>query len=155
MTAPANYSVDVLSTLETHDFGISAPVLIDQKRIDEFANCTEDHQWIHTDVERARAESPFGGTIARGFLVLSLVAAKQLELGIYPPDAKQVINYGMGKVRFLAPVPAGSTARVATQITGVEVKRPGQIVVTTSNEVRIDGMEKPALIAEQIAYVMA
>ncbi|AVO37812.1 MaoC family dehydratase [Pukyongiella litopenaei] len=154
MSAPENYSVATLAGLTAHDFGESEPVLIDQDRINAFADCTGDHQWIHTDPERAASHSPFGGTIAHGMLVLSLLAGKHLELGIYPPDARQIINYGMNKVRFLAPVPVGAVVRVAVSITGVEVKRPGQIAVTTTNEVRIDGADKPAIIAEQIAFVM-
>lgn len=150
-----NYLTADLINREGFDFGLSAPVVMDQARINAFAECTEDHQWIHVDEERAAKESPFGGTIAHGFLVLSLIAAKQLELGVYPSDARQMINYGLGSVRFLSPVPAGATVRVGTVIKSVVEKGEGRFVVTTDNTVHIEGSEKPALIAEQIAYVMA
>jgi acyl dehydratase len=155
MTSPEPYSVATLSTLEGHDFGKSAPVVLNQARIDAFAECTEDRQWIHVDPERAASESPFGGTIAHGMLTLSLIAGKHLELGVYPSDARQVINYGMESVRFLAPVPEGATVRVQVRIKSVQAKGEGRFVVRTENEVRVDGAEKPALIAELIAYVMA
>lgn len=155
MTAPAEYSIQNLKHFAGHDFGVSEPIILDQPRIDMFAECTGDHQWIHVDQERAERESPFGSTIAHGYLIISLIAAKQLELGVYPPDAAQVINYGLGSVRFLAPAKVGSTARVASRISSVEPKGEGRFVVTTTNEVRIDGQDKPAAVAEQIAYVMA
>lgn len=155
MATPTDYSVTTLAQYSGHDFGASAPVTLDQQRIDAFADCTEDRQWIHVDTDRAARESPFGGTIAHGMLTLSLIAGKHMELGIYPPDARQVINYGMEQVRFLAPVPAGATVRVHVRIKSVEAKGDSRFVVRTENEVRIDGVEKPALIAELIAYVMA
>lgn len=154
MSIPGNHTVQKLETLGTYDFGETAPVLIDRHRINRFAECTGDHQWIHVDEDRAEKENPFGGTIAHGHLMLSLVASAHLDLQIYPPDARQVINYRLGKMRFLAPAPAGSTAHVAVKMISVEVKRPGQLAVTTLNDVRIDGADKPALTAEQIAYVM-
>jgi acyl dehydratase len=108
MPAPAGYSTATLRAFVGHDFGVSAPVTVGQPRIDGFAEVTGDHQWIHVDVERARAESPFGGPVAHGFLTLSLMAAAISEAGVVPADAKGVINYGPDKVRFLAPVPAGA-----------------------------------------------
>ena len=155
MTKSASYTVKELESFVGHDFGQSAPVVMDQARINAFAQCTEDHQWIHVDEERAKRDGPFGSTIAHGYLVISLIAAKQLELGVYPDDAAQVMNYGLGQVRFLAPVLEGASLRVAVTIKSVEPKGEGRFVVTTTNEVRIEGQEKPAAIAEQIAYVMA
>ena len=98
-----------------HDFGASAPVTVGQDRIDGFADVTGDHQWIHVDVERAGAESPFGGPVAHGFLTLSLLAAAVTEAGVVPADAKGVINYGLDKIRFLAPVPAGARGHLRLQ----------------------------------------
>jgi acyl dehydratase len=89
------------------ELGISDWVAIDQERIDAFASCTGDHQWIHVDVERARRESPFHGPIAHGYLTLAMVAPLAMQIGVIPRDAAAGLNYGIGKVRFLAPVPAG------------------------------------------------
>ena len=86
------------------DLGASEWVAVDQDRIDAFAACTGDRQWIHVDVERARRESPFGAPIAHGYLTLSLVAAMVMELGVISPDAATGLNYGLDKVRFIAPV---------------------------------------------------
>ena len=80
-----------------------------------FAACTGDRQWIHVDVERAKRESPFGGPIAHGYLTLSLVAAMVMELGVIPPDAATGLNYGLDKVRFIAPVKAGARVRMSRQ----------------------------------------
>jgi len=104
MTAPAGYSTATLHDFVGHDFGASAPVTVGQDRIEGFAEVTGDHQWIHVDVARARAESPFGGPVAHGFLTLSLLAAAVTEAGVVPADAKGVINYGLDKIRFLAPI---------------------------------------------------
>src|SRR4029077_21224346 len=80
------------------DLGVSEWVIVDQDRIDQFAACTGDRQWIHVDVDRARRESPFGGPIAHGYLTLSLVAAMVMDLGVIPPDAATALNYGLDKV---------------------------------------------------------
>src|SRR5262245_16784265 len=90
------------------EVGVSDWLTIDQDRINAFADCTDDHQWIHVDTERARRESPFGSTIAHGYLILSLLAPFHINTGVFPAETKQVINYGLDKVRFIAPVRAGS-----------------------------------------------
>ena len=108
MNRPANYQVATLRDHVGHDFGCSTSRLLDQPRIDEFAECTGDDQWIHVDVERARTQMPGGRTIAHGLLLLGLLPAAQYELGVYPDDAANMLNYGFDKVRFLAPVPAGT-----------------------------------------------
>jgi acyl dehydratase len=115
MAAPENHRVETLADHVGHDFGVSTPIVLDQPRIDHFAQCTGDDQWIHVDVERARDSGPFGGTIAHGLLTLSLIPAVQYELGVYPADAGNVLNYGFEKVRFLAPVPAGKA--IVTRVT--------------------------------------
>ena len=92
------------------------------KRIDEFADCTGDRQWIHVDVERARRESPYGGTIAHGYLTLSLAASLSIEAGVIPSDAAAALNYGLDKVRFIAPVKAGARVRNRVVLVAVEDK---------------------------------
>lgn len=156
MAAPEGHSITTLSNHVGHDFGLSQPVLLDQSRIDEFAHCTGDHQWIHVDVERARSESPFGGTIAHGLLTLSLIPAVQYELGVYPRDAGNVLNYGFEKVRFLAPVAAGSPIVMRVELAAVESKGPGRYLVRTKNTAFAAGETgRPVLVAETLAMVMA
>jgi len=94
------------------ELGVSDWVAIDQARIDTFVSCTGDRQWIHVDVERAKRESPFRGPIAHGYLMLAMVAPLAMEIGIIPKDAAAGLNYGVDKVRFLAPVPASARVRL-------------------------------------------
>jgi acyl dehydratase len=110
----AQYSMATAAQFAGRELGVSDWVPLDQDRIDAFAACAGDRQWIHVDVERARRESPFGGPIAHGYLSLSLVAAMIMELGVIPPDAATGLNYGLDKVRFIAPVKSG--ARVRTRV---------------------------------------
>ena len=115
------------------ELGVSDWVAIDQSRIDNFAACTGDHQWIHVDVERAKRESPFRGPVAHGYLTLAMVAPLSMEIGIIPKDAAAGLNYGIDKVRFLAPVPAGARVRLRVVLTGVEPKDGGQAIMKTRN----------------------
>jgi acyl dehydratase len=92
-------------------FGVSSWIVVDQHRINEFARCTDDRQWIHVDVERATRESPFGGTVAHGFLTLALLAPTIFEVMLSRVEARQAINYGLERVRFLSPVRAGRRVR--------------------------------------------
>ncbi|VWM13704.1 MaoC family dehydratase [Burkholderia lata] len=137
------------------ELGVSDWLLVDQARIDAFAECTGDRQWIHVDVERARRESPFGGTIAHGYLALSLLARFAIELGVIPEDASAGLNYGLDKVRFMAPVKAG--ARVRNRITLVSVARKdgGRVLIKVMNELQIEGEDTPALIAESLVLLVA
>ena len=93
-------------------------------------NAPGDRQWIHVDSERARRESPFGGTIAHGFLTLSLAATLAMEAGVIPPDAGAALNYGLGKVRFLAPVKAGARVRNRVALLAIEPKDEGRVLIT-------------------------
>ena len=154
MPAPAGYSTATLRDFVGHDFGASAPVTVGQARIDGFAEVTGDHQWIHVDVERARAESPFGGPVAHGFLTLSLLAAAVTEAGVVPADAKGVINYGLDKIRFLAPVPAGAAVACGFRLAGVEDKGDGRQLLRLEAEARVEGADKPAIVGEVLALVV-
>jgi acyl dehydratase len=133
------------------EIGVSSWIMVDQRRIDEFAQCTEDRQWIHVDVERAAEESPFGGTVAHGFLTLALLAPTLFEIMISRVDIKQAINYGLERVRFLAPVRAGKRVRNRVKVASLE-DRNGRILLTTENTVEIEGEDKPAVMA--LAQVM-
>jgi acyl dehydratase len=143
-----------LTGLIGQEIGVSSWYAVDQRRIDEFAHCTEDKQWIHVDQQRATAESPFGGTIAHGFLTLALLAPTTFEVLISRMTLKQAVNYGLEKVRFLAPVRAGKRVRNHIKITAVDGKGSGRFLVTTEHTIEIEGEAKPALVAYSQAMLM-
>ncbi|AUT66398.1 MaoC family dehydratase [Paraburkholderia terrae] len=149
------YSVATLDEFVGQELGVSDWVTVGQARIDAFAKCTGDKQWIHVDVERAARESPFGGTIAHGYLTLSLLASLAMEVGLIPADASAGLNYGLDKVRFIMPVRAGARVRSRIVLIDVERKGGGRVIVKTSNELQIEGEDKPALIAETLALLVA
>ena len=136
------------------ELGVSDWMLVDQERINEFAECTGDRQWIHVDVERAKRESPFGGPVAHGYFTLSLIGPLSLDVGVVPSDAAAGFNYGLDKVRFLAPVPAGGRVRLRVVLDNVEEKNDGQLLVKTKNTIEIENSDKPALIAEALALLV-
>jgi acyl dehydratase len=136
------------------ELGVSDWMLVDQERINEFAECTGDRQWIHVDVERAKRESPFGGPVAHGYFTLSLIGPLSLDVGVVPSDAAAGFNYGLDKVRFLAPVRAGGRVRLRVVLDNVEEKNDGQLLVKTKNTIEIENSDKPALIAEALALLV-
>ena len=137
-----------LKDLLGQEIGVSDWITVTQERIQLFADATNDHQWIHLDVERSKA-GPFGATIAHGFLTLSLLS--HLLAQVYRIDGtKMGINYGLNKVRFTAPVPVGSKIRGVVDIADVEDAKGGAVQVTTRITVEIEGSERPALVAEWI-----
>jgi acyl dehydratase len=147
-----------LSDLVKHvgeEMGVSSWTMLDQARIAEFAHCTGDHQWIHVDPERAARESPFGGTVAHGFLTLSLIAPTAFEVIVARMVPTSVVNYGLGKVRFLAPVRSGKRVRNRIRLAGVEERGNGRYLVTTDNTIEIEGEAKPALLASAVAIFIA
>ncbi|WP_321909561.1 MULTISPECIES: MaoC family dehydratase [unclassified Paraburkholderia] len=150
-----NYRVETLGDFVGQELGVSDWVLVDQERIDAFAACTGDRQWIHVDVERARRESPFGGTIAHGYLTLSLLASLAMEIGIVPKDAAAGLNYGLDKVRFMTPVKAGARVRNRVTLESAENKGGGRVLVKTMNTLEIEGEDKPALVAQTLAMLIA
>jgi acyl dehydratase len=127
--------------------GTSGWFELDQSRINAFADCTEDHQFIHVNPELAKA-TPFGGTIAHGFLTLSMLAAIMAEID--KPTTKMSVNYGFNKVRFLSPVQSGKRIRGHMKLLELVEKRPGQWQQTVEVSVEIEGEDKPALLAEWI-----
>ncbi len=136
------------------ELGVSDWVTIDQSRIDKFAACTSDHQWIHVDVERAERESPYGGAVAHGYLTLAMIAPLSMQIGVIPKDAAAGLNYGVDKARFLAPVPAGARVRLRVVLTGVEPKGGGQAIMKTRNTLEVEGSDKPAVVAETLAFLI-
>ena len=125
---------------------MSGWLTVDQERITAFADATEDRQFIHVDPEAA-ARTPFGGTIAHGFLTLSLLSRMAAETILVPDTTKMVVNYGLDRVRFLAPVRSGKRVRGRFILDGIEEKVPGQILLRHVISVEIEGEDKPALSA--------
>jgi acyl dehydratase len=143
-----------LDRFVAREVGVSGWITIDQHRIDAFADCTGDRQWIHVDAERARRESPYGTTIAHGYLTLSLAASLCLEAGAIPRDAAAALNYGLGKVRFMSPVKSGARVRNRVVLQSAETRAEGRVLLTLQNTIEIEGETKPALVAEVLALVM-
>jgi acyl dehydratase len=152
--AQTGYSMKTLKDFVGKDVGVSGWHEVDQRRIDEFADCTGDRQWIHVDVERARRESPYGGTIAHGYLTLSLAAAMAIEAGVVPADAKAALNYGLDKVRFVAPVKAGARVRSRLVLMSVDAKAPDRVLIKFQSTIEIEGETRPALTAESLAMLL-
>ena len=142
-------SRDELTSMIGDELGTSEWFTIDQDRIDQFADVTVDHQYIHVDEERA-SQTPLGGTIAHGFLTLSLVTHLTSQIGVTPENTVMVFNYGLDRLRFINPVRAGSRVRAHTTLMDVTEKQPGQLLIKTGVTVEIDGEEKPALVAESL-----
>ena len=126
---------------------------ITQERVNQFADATDDHQFIHVDPARA-AQTPFGGPIAHGFLTLSLISHLMAENSLKPEGLVMAINYGSDKVRFLQPVRVGSRIRAQQKIIEVSEKNPGQWLIKTAVTIEIENVEKPALIAELLAMLI-
>jgi acyl dehydratase len=135
------------------EVGVSSWITIDQARIDRFADATEDRQFIHVDPDAA-AQSVFGGTIAHGFLSLSLLSRMGAEAMAVPDGLKMAVNYGLDRVRFLATVPSGARVRGRFTLDSVEEKAPGQILLRHTVKVEIEGEKKPALTAVWLALII-
>jgi acyl dehydratase len=134
------------------EVGVSDWILVDQARIDAFAEVTEDRQFIHVDPEAA-AQTPFGGAIAHGFLTLSLLSRMAADAMLRPDGVRMGVNYGFEKIRFLAPVRAGKRVRGRFTLTSFEEKRAGQYQFVHQVAVEIEGEDKPALIADWIGLI--
>jgi acyl dehydratase len=137
-----------LGGLAGREVAASDWLVVTQDRIDAFADATGDHQWIHVDTERARAETPFGATIAHGFLTLSLLSAMMRD-AVRVDGARMTLNYGLNRVRFVSPVPSGSRVRARIALGGTE-DRGDSIQATWSVTVEREGADKPAVVAEWI-----
>jgi acyl dehydratase len=150
----AQYSMATAPQFVGCQLGASSWVTVDQDRIDQFASCTGDRQWIHVNPERARRESPFGEPIAHGYLTLSLVAAMVMELGVIPPDAATGLNYGLDKVRFIAPVKAGARVRTHAKLLAAESQSGSRVLLRLECMLEIEGEAKPALVAELLCLLI-
>ena len=143
---------DAIATVG-QELGVSEWQEIDQKRIDAFADVTGDHQWIHIDADRAKAESPYGTTIAHGFLTLSLIPALSKD-NFRVENAKLAINYGLNKVRFLAAVPSGGQVRVRSQLLDAAKVDDSTVNLTVRHTIELDGSTKPAAVADLIVRIV-
>lgn len=145
-------SLDDIRTRIGSEVGVSSWLTIDQQRINEFADATEDRQFIHTDPEAA-ARTPFGGTIGHGFLTLSMLSRMAAEAMLIPDSIKMAVNYGLDRVRFIAPVRSGKRIRGRFRLDSVDEKAPGQLLLRHTVTVEIEGEEKPALTAEWLGLL--
>ena len=135
-----------------HKFEPGPWIELNQQRINEFADCTDDHQFIHIDEEKA-AQTPFGGTIAHGFLTLSCLVPMCSGIGVAPENVVMGVNYGFDKVRFLAPVRAGKKVRAHVEIADVQQKDDNRFLIKQNISVEIEGEETPALACEWLSMV--
>jgi acyl dehydratase len=145
-------SIEEISGRLGSEIGVSDWILVDQARIDAFADVTDDHQFIHVD-PKAAAATPFGGTVAHGFLSLSLLSRMAADVMLHPETMKMGVNYGFERVRFMAPVRSGRRVRGRFRLDKFEEKRPGQWQFAHNVTVEIEGEDKPALIADWIGLI--
>lgn len=146
-------SLDDIRSKVGQPIGTSDWIEVGQDRISDFAEATEDRQFIHTDPIAAASHTPFGGTIAHGFLSLSLLSRMAADVMQVPDTTKMAVNYGLDRVRFLAPVKAGKRVRGHFTLDGAEEKAPGQLLLKHSVTVEIEGEEKPALTAQWLGLI--
>ena len=145
--------IEGLKALQGETIGPSDWREVTQEDIDTFADLTGDHQWIHTDVERAKKESPFGTTVAHGNLTLSLIDGLRIEL-LRSTGFRLGVNYGWNKVRFPAPVPSGSRIRATAEVTEVEEVGGGWFQVVTRFTLEAEGNEKPCCVADSVGRAL-
>ena len=145
-------SLDEIRARIGSEVGVSSWLTIDQARIDAFAEATEDRQFIHTDPSAA-AQTPFGGTIAHGFLTLSLLSRMAADAMLIPDGVRMAVNYGLDRVRFLAPVRSGSRVRGRFTLDSIEETAPGQVLMRHIVTVEIEGEDKPALTAVWLGLI--
>ena len=139
---------DEINSYIGKEIGVSEWVTIDQEMINKFADATLDHQFIHVDPEQAKPI--FGSTIAHGFLSLSLTSGMGEENALVVEGSKMSLNYGLDKIRFLAPVPVNSRIRMLSKIIEVKEKNPGQFLIKSEVTMELEGSAKPAFVAEQL-----
>lgn len=141
-----------LVTEEWSDFG--PPLTVTQEMIDQFAEVTGDQQWIHQDTERTRRDSPFGGPIAHGFLIVSLVGTLKTEDPFELTGFNTIVNYGADKLRFISPVPAGAEIHARRRLVHVRKKGPAGTQLTVETEIHVVGAEKPAMLYRSLVLYL-
>ncbi|MGV9709495.1 MaoC family dehydratase [Gordonia sp. NPDC003424] len=151
-TEPVVTKVATLADLDPlvgQTIGVSSWMPVDQDRINTFADATDDHQWIHVDPARATEESPFGGPIAHGYLTLSLIIPMFEEI-FAVESVKMAVNYGLNKVRFTSPVPAGGRVRLNATLKSIEHLPKGGVQVVIDAVIELEGSERPAVVVEGV-----
>jgi acyl dehydratase len=146
-------SLDAYRNMVGHEVGVSSWHLVDQKRIDAYADVTEDHQFIHVDPERAKRETSFGTTIAHGFLTMSLVSIMSYEVMPVLEGSTMGVNYGFDRLRFISPVRSGSRVRGRFTLMEATLRKPKELLSRTGVSVEIEGETKPALVADWIGLI--
>lgn len=144
--------IDEIRAAAGREVGVSGWLTVTQERIDRFADATDDHQWIHVDVERARRESPFGTTIAHGFLTTSLLPAMLHEAVAIEIPSRLTVNYGFNRLRYVSPVPSDSRIRTHVAVNGLKDVEGG-CEIAWGVTVEVEGREKPALVAEWLIRI--
>jgi acyl dehydratase len=145
--------LDAFQAMVGNEVGVSSWHLIDQKRIDVYADVIEDLQFIHIDPERAARETPYGTTVAHGFLTMSLLSIMSYEVMPVVEGTTMSVNYGFDRLRFLSPVRAGSRVRGRFTLTEARLRKPNELLSRSSVTVEIDGEEKPALAADWLGLI--
>jgi acyl dehydratase len=146
-------SLAAYQNLVGRQIGLSSWHLVDQSRINIYADVIDDHQFIHVDPERARRETPFGTTIAHGFLIMSLLSIMAYEVMPAIEGTTMGVNYGFDKLRFVSPVRAGSRVRGLFTLTEAKLRKPKELQSRTNVTVEIEGEDKPALVADWIGLI--
>ncbi|RXH35872.1 MULTISPECIES: MaoC family dehydratase [Bradyrhizobium] len=146
-------TLEAYRALVGKEIGVSSWHLIDQPRIDTYADVTEDHQFIHVDPERARTETAFGTTIAHGFLTMSMLSVMSYEVMPAIAGTTMGVNYGFDKLRFISPVRSGKRIRGRFVLAEAKLRKPNELQSRTNVTVEIEGEDKPALIAEWLGLI--
>jgi acyl dehydratase len=146
-------SLETYQAMVGQEIGLSSWHLVDQGRIDVYADVIEDHQFIHVDPERAKRETAFGTTVAHGFLTMSLLSIMSYEVMPVIEGTTMGVNYGFDKLRFVSPVKSGSRVRGRFTLTEAKLRKPKELQSRTNVSVEIEGEEKPALVADWIGLI--
>ncbi len=142
-----------LRGLVGNELGVSDWLVVTQERVDAFAECTEDRQWIHVDRDKAAA-GPLGGTVAHGFLLLSLLPRFLGESALFRQGFRMAVNYGLNRVRFVSPVRTGARVRNRAVLKGVERKGFRRMLATVENTIEVEGGSRPAVVAELLVLIV-
>lgn len=148
MASSTAFHIDEAKSLIGKEIGLSDWIRVTQDQVDMFADATLDHDWMHVDVGRSEAESPYGTTIVQGFLMMSLLIHLMHETKLVPGGTSYGLNYGIDRLRFTNVVLVGSRIRARVVLADVKERGPGRYLVTTTNTVEVEGDEKPAVVAD-------
>ena len=146
-------SLEAYQNMVGKEVGVSSWHLVDQSRINDYADVIEDHQFIHIDPERAKRETPFGSTVAHGFLTMSLMSIMSYEVMPVIEGTTMGVNYGFDKLRFISPVRAGRRVRGHFVLTEAKLRKPTELQSRTNVTIEIEGEDKPAIVADWLGLI--